>query len=123
MVGLVLKYPKIAISIVAVLIIGSIGVHYKVVLAERAELRADNATLRANAETLGAALAIEREAAETALQERDEAQKALEKLREGRENDPEAQAWGAVEVPAGEQLRLCEALPGMDGCQNTPTSN
>jgi len=58
----------------------------------------------------------ERTAARQAGSDRADTQRHLDELREGRENDPDAQEWAATPLPQGEVQRLCLALPAMVGC-------
>ena len=107
-----------AIIAVVVLLIGGGGVlWFKSVLNERNQLRADVIVFERNEQRLKDSLESERLAASTAVIDRAKAQQALDQLRESREGDVESQEWAATSLPAGEQLRLCAALPGMKGCE------
>lgn len=106
-----------AIIVVVVLLMGGGGVlWFKSVLNERNQLRADVIVYERNETRLKQTIEDERHAAKQAVSDRADAQRALDKLREGREGDVESQEWAATPVPYGEVRRLCEALPGMKGC-------
>ncbi len=106
-----------AIIAVVVLLIGGGGVlWFKSVLNERNQLRADVIVFERNEQRLKDSLESERLAATQAVTDRADAQRALDNLRESREGDIESQEWAATSLPAGEMLRLCAALPGMEGC-------
>ena len=106
-----------AIITVVILLIGGGGVlWFKSVINERNQLRADVIVYEANEIRLKNSLESERVAASQAVSDRADAQRALDQLREGRENDIESQEWAATELPYGEISRLCAALPGMRGC-------
>ena len=110
---------KIKLIILAVMLaIGGGGVIYvKRVIAERNQLRADVVIYQENEAKLEQTIEDERTAARQAVSDRAETQRALDKLRRGRENDVESQEWAATPIPDGERQRLCEALPGAKGCQ------
>lgn len=106
-----------ALIAVVVLLIGGGGVlWFKSVLNERNQLRADVIVFERNEKRLKDSLESERLAASTAVIDRAKTQQALDNLRESREGDIESQEWAATSLPAGEILRLCAALPGMEGC-------
>jgi len=106
-----------AIIAVVILLIGGGGVlWFKSVINERNQLRADVIVYKANQQRLKDSLESERLAASIAVIDRAKTQQALDNLREGREGDVESQEWAATPLPAGEMLRLCAALPGMEGC-------
>lgn len=106
-----------AIIAVVILLIGGGGVlWFKSVLNERNQLRADVIVFERNEKVLKDSLESERLAATQAVSDRADAQRALDNLREGRENDVESQEWAATELPNGEVNRLCLALPQMKGC-------
>lgn len=112
------------ITLVVMLLISGGGIwRYNHVVNERDQLLLDVKVYEANEQILKDALALERDAAAVAMQERNDTQAALDKLRKGREDDPEAVQWGAEVIPAGEINRLCMALPEMEGCLNTTLAN
>lgn len=107
-----------AIIAVVVLLIGGGGVlWFKSVINERNQLRADVIVYAANETKFKQTIEDERVAAKQAISDRADTQRALDRLREGRENDIESQEWAATELPYGEISRLCAALPGMRGCE------
>ena len=107
------------IILVVMLVIGGGGVwRYKSIIAERDQLRADVIIYQANESRLKQSIEDERTAAAQAITDRAEIQRRLDRLREGRENDVEAQEWAVIPIPAGERQRLCEALPQARGCSN-----
>jgi hypothetical protein len=114
---------KIWLALGTLAAVAAVGFHYRAVIAERDRLAADNAALKASAAELAASLETERDAARQAISDRADAQRKLDALRRGREADPEAQAWGAQPIPAGERQRLCHALPGAQGCPDILPSN
>lgn len=107
---------KLIIGAVMVALGGGFVWHYKSVIAERDLLRADVITYKANEAKLQKAIEDERTATQQAVSDRANMKRRLDKLREGRENDLEAQEWAATPLPAGERQRLCEALPTAGGC-------
>ncbi len=122
----ILSYIKIGGAVIA---LGFVG-HYFWVLDQRDDLReekivleADLAKAAANAEKRKENARVSRIAAAAAVTERDAARAALDILRAGRVNDPEAQEWGTQMIPLGELERLCEALPEMIGCTIVPNPN
>ncbi len=124
-----LKNPKSVITIVVVLALGAFAIHYKLLVGERDKLRVAEegykqavAAFQAREATLHEDLLIERAAAVTALAERNEARRSVAAFREGRSDQPSID-WARLAIPEGESSRLCEALPEMDGCQNTPPNN
>ncbi len=107
-----------AIIAVVILLIGGGGVlWFKSVLNERNQLRADVIVYERNEVVFKQTIEDERHAAKQAVSDRADAQRALDRLREGREGDVESQEWAATPLPYGEVQRLCEALPGMKGCE------
>ncbi len=107
-----------AIIAVVILLIGGGGVlWFKSVINERNQLRADVIVYEANETKFKQTIEDERLAASQAVSDRADAQRALDQLREGRENDIESQEWAATALPYGEISRLCAALPGMKGCE------
>ena len=115
----IFKSPKSRrVALISILILVA-GIHYKMLRGERNELRAENKELAADNRQLESDLALEKQAIIDARAERAATQKALDKLRKDRANDPEAQEWATEQLPPGEILRLCEALPEMEGCKNT----
>jgi len=107
---------KAILAVVIMCIGGGSVLWFKSVLNERNQLRADVIVFERNEQRLKESLQSERLAATQAVSDRADAQRALDTLREGRENDVESQVWAAESIPAGEMLRLCAALPGMKGC-------
>jgi len=107
---------KAIIAVVVLLIGGGSVLWFKSVINERNQLRADVIVYERNEQRLKDSLESERLAAASAVIDRAKAQQALDQLREGREADVESQEWAAKSLPAGEMLRLCAALPGMEGC-------
>ena len=112
------------------LVVVGFFIHYKLLVNERDNLRADNIVLEADLAKAAANKAkleenarVSRIAAATAVTERDAARATLDTLRAGRQNDPEAQEWGTQMIPLGELERLCEALPEMIGCTIVPSLN
>ena len=129
MLTFLLKYPKLFGAGIAVVIILSIGVHYKLVIGERNDLRAEKIVLEADLEKAAANAEKYKEnariaaiATATVTAERNADRAALDTFRAGRRADPEAVAWAAQPLPAGELIRLCEVLPEMQGCV-TPETN
>ena len=127
--GLLLKYPKLLGAGIAVVVILSIGVHYRLVIGERNDLRTEKIALEfdlakaaTNIEKYKENARIAAEATALVTAERDAHRASLDLLRAGREDDPEALEWAAQPLPAGELIRLCEALPEMTGCV-TPNNN
>lgn len=123
MVAWILKHPKLLGAGITILVIGAFAVHYRLLVGERDELRITKVELegqlaaqKARADRYKAAEQAANVAAATAIAQRAEAQAALDRLRAGRTNDPEAQTWAAQPVPQGERARLCEALPTLKGC-------
>lgn len=119
-----LRRPKTVAIIAAVVVLGSLGAHYKMILAKNERLKTERAayaaaveTFREREATLQETITNERVAAAAAAAERDEARRALDAFRAGREDDPEALEWAAAPVPVGELDRLCAALPEMEGCE------
>jgi ABC-type iron transport system FetAB ATPase subunit len=105
------------IILVVMLVIGGGGIwHYKSIIAERNQLRADVIVFEANEKKFKQTIEDERTAARQAVSDRADTQRALDELREGREDDPDAQEWAATPLPNGEIQRLCIALPTMVGC-------
>ena len=104
------------IILIVMLLIGGIW-HYKSVIAERDQLRADVIVFEANEKKFKQTIEDERTAARQAVSDRADTQRRLDELREGRENDPDAQEWAATPLPQGEVQRLCLALPTMKGCE------
>jgi hypothetical protein len=105
------------IILIVMLLIGGGGIwHYKSIIAERNQLRADVIVFEANEKKFKQTIEDERLAAQQAVSDRAETQRDLDRLREGRENDPDAQEWAATPLPRGEIQRLCLALPTMVGC-------
>ena len=106
------------IILLVMLVIGGGGIwHYKNVIAERDQLRADVIVFEANEKKFLQTIEDERTAARQAVTDRADTQRRLDELREGRENDPDAQEWAATPLPQGEVQRLCLALPTMKGCE------
>ncbi len=105
------------IILIAALLMGGGGVwHYKSIVNERNQLREDVLIYQRNEEALRQSLEDERVASAQAVSDRADIQRALDELREGRENDIEAQEWAATPLPVGERQRLCEAL-GIPDCE------
>lgn len=124
------KRPKTILIIAATVAILAFGVHYKLLVGERDKLRvAEEGYKRAvtafvqREETLQEDIRNEREAAATAVAERNAARRSVEVFRAGRESDPESLQWASQPMPVGEVERLCVALPEMDGCQDTAPNN
>ncbi len=122
--GFSAKRPKVMIGIVAVLVLAGLGIHYKMLVGERDKLRVVTAgyeiaveNFRAREATMAEDLRIERTAAAIAVAERTEARRTLDIFMAGREDDPESLEWAQQAIPIGELERLCQALPGMKGCQ------
>ena len=109
---------KIKLIIIGIaLLMGGGGVwHYKTNINERNQLREDVLIYQRNEATLIQSLEDERVATSIAVSDRADTQRDLDRLREGRENDVEAQEWAATPLPVGERQRLCEAL-GAKGCE------
>ena len=129
MLGVLLRYPKLLGAGIAVVVILSIGVHYRLVIGERNELRVEKIALEfdlakaaTNIEKYKENARVAAEATAIVAAERDAHRASLDLLREGREDDPEALEWAAQPLPAGELIRLCETLPEMTGCV-TPENN
>ena len=127
--GLLLKYPKLLGAGIAVVVILSIGVHYRLVIGERNDLRQEKIVLELDLAKAAVNAAKYKENARVAAEataivaaERDAHRASLDLLREGREDDPEAMEWASQPLPAGELIRLCEILPEMTGCV-TPDTN
>jgi len=107
------------IILAVILAIGAGGAgRYRSVIAERDQLRADVITYQANEQKLKQSIEDERTATAQAITDRADTQRRLDTLREGREDDIEAQEWAVTPIPTGERLRLCEALPGAKGCSD-----
>jgi hypothetical protein len=120
----ILRYPKLLGAGVMLVAIVAVGVHYKLVIGERNQLRIENTAYQAalikaarNMEIIAEDQRVAEAAAITAINERAADRAALDALRAGRTEDPEAVAWGTQDVPSGERERLCEALPEMAGCE------
>lgn len=118
------RKPKMVATIVVVLVCGAFAVHYKLLVGERDKLRIAQEAyevaidrFREREASLQTALENERAAAAVVAAERDEARRAIDVFRAGRENDPEALEWARQALPLGELERLCAALPEMGGCQ------
>lgn len=112
--------PRIIMGLLGVAAVGSVWVHYRMVIGERNDLRTQNASFQQAVKLLGESLEQEAEAARTALAERQAAQSALERLRRDREADVSVQEWANTPLPASEIDRLCAALPEMKGCEVIP---
>ncbi len=118
--GFSMKNPKtILFGAVGVLLF---GLHYKLLVGERDKLRVAEAGYKravtafvAREETLQDDLRLEREAAQSAVNERDAARIAIDVFRSARTDTPSLQ-WAAQSVPVAEIERLCAALPDMEGC-------
>lgn len=123
MVGLLLKYPRIALyGALATVALGFFG-HYKYMSHKIDVLETEKAAFEFALAAAARNMAIMEEdalrAAEATIitrRERDAAHAALDVLRAGRESDPESHAWGAQLVPLGELTRICIAIPELDGC-------
>ncbi len=124
MLAFLLKYPKLIASGLAVTIALSFFAHYKYMQHKIDKLETEKAAFEfalekaaTNMRLMEADARVAAEATATVMAERNAARHALDDLRRGRENDPEAQAWAAEPIPLTELARLCEALPNMDGCE------
>ena len=124
-----LKKPKTVAIAVAVFAVLAFGVHYKLLVGERDKLRVAEegykvavAAFIDREAALQEDLRLEREAAQVAVTERDNAREAVKLFRNSRV-DAESIEWAAQSVPVGEMERLCAALPEMTGCQNTAPNN
>lgn len=122
--GFLLRYPKLLGAGAMLIAIVAFGVHYKLLTGERDQLRVEkvafqSALLKAsrNMELLQEDARIAELATANAIFEREASRAALDAFRAGREEDPEAIAWGAQLMPLGELARLCVALPEMEGCE------
>lgn len=122
--GFSLRRPKTVATIAAAVVALSLGVHYKLLIDKNQELKAERKAYVAAVQaferreaSLQEDIRREREAAATAAAERNEARRALDTFRAGREDDPEAVEWAAQPIPPGEMARLCIALPEMEGCE------
>tara|TARA_R100001143_G_C3360997_1_gene135671 strand:- start:5868 stop:6254 length:387 start_codon:yes stop_codon:yes gene_type:complete len=105
----------------AVLLAGFI--HYRIVLGKNEALEAREveykkavAAFELREEQLAEDARIASEATIEAIAQREAYRAALDTLRQGRENDPEAVEWASQALPEGEIARLCAALPRMSGC-------
>ena len=107
---------RLVILLAIVLLGGGAAWRYKAVITERDMLRADVIVFEANEKKLKRSLEDERTATAQAVSDRAATQRRLDGLRKAREDDPEAQEWAIIPIPAGERQRLCEALPGAAGC-------
>ena len=128
--GFSVRNPRTILFIVLGIVILGLGVHYKMLVGERDKLRVATVgyelavdTFRAREATLQEDLRIERTAAAIAVAERTEARRTLDVFMAGREDDPESMEWAQQAIPIGELERLCQALPEMEGCQNTAPNN
>lgn len=123
MLGIILKYPKLVGAGLMLAAVISIGVHYRLVIGERNDLRATKIELEGelakaarNAVLLKEDIRLATVATAEVTAERNSQITALNTLRAGRQIDSEARSWGAQPVPLGEITRLCKALPEMVGC-------
>ncbi len=111
--------PKLIVAAVGLALVAGGAWHYRHVIARNAELTARVLNLMQANDTLTAQLEEERKAAAIAVRERRMAEDALATLRAGQASDttPEFVEWGTTRVPPSELGRLCEALPGLEGCE------
>lgn len=116
---------KLAIGGTVLMMLLGAGVHYRIVLNQRDDLRIEKIsfqiTITRAAESIAAYEAnaiLQREATATAIADRNAAAAAVRTLREGRNDDAESMVWGAQLIPQDERDRLCVALPEMEGCVN-----
>ena len=119
-----LKKPKTVATIAVATVAVAFFAHYKLLVGERDKLRvAQDAyevaieRFREREASLQTALENERQASILVAAERDEARRAVDVFRAGREGDAEAVEWASQSLPIGELVRLCAALPEMEGCQ------
>ena len=120
--GFSTKNPKTVLIIAATVAILAFSVHYKLLVGERDKLRVAEAGYKtavsnfiAREASLQEDLRLEREAAQVAVTERDNAREAVKLFRSSRV-DAESIEWAAQSVPVGEMERLCAALPELEGC-------
>lgn len=121
--GLLAK-PKLIAGGLVVTGLLIMGAHYKLVIHQRDKLEVQNTKLeqklankKNEIELLNTTMKVERRAAREAAADRDTMRKTLESFAKGREDDPESQAWAEQIIPEGEILRICIALPEMEGCE------
>ena len=122
---LLLSRAKLIAGIAILTLLAAVGAHYRHVVNERDQLEVEKTAYKAALDKAAASLATLTEdarlavaATAAAIAQRDANRAALSRLQAARSEDPEAVAWAAQPIPAGEAARLCEALPEMDGCAN-----
>lgn len=133
MLGTAIKWvaakPKLVVTVLVVVALGAHFTHYKYLQGKVTQLTVEKSSL---SQALGIAqqavrdkdeaLALEREATALVTSERNRARRALDAFRAGRD-DAESVQWAAQSVPQAERDRMCQTLPELSGCPNTPLSN
>lgn len=116
--------PKMVMLIVIGIAIAAFGIHYKMLVGERDKLRVAEQAYEAavtafelREATLQEDIRLAAAATAQLSADRDADRRALDTLRAGREADIEAQEWAIQQLPVGEIVRLCAALPEMVGCE------